>query len=156
MIELRLMTESGFEKYRAESLLSYADNKKKAENLTDTQAKQVAEDSFNTLLPIGIETPDHFLFDVVEQGSGDVVGTLWFAKKSDKAQAYAWVYDIVLKESARGKGYGQKTMELLEVEAQKRGLSAISLHVFGFNEVAQNLYRKLGFKPTNIVMAKDL
>jgi hypothetical protein len=47
-------------------------------------------------------------------------------------------------------------MLLIEDEARSRGLSQISLTVFGGNDVARSLYRSLSYAETAVFMAKDL
>jgi ribosomal protein S18 acetylase RimI-like enzyme len=42
------------------------------------------------------------------------------------------------------------------VVARRMGAETIRLHVFGHNTAARPLYVKLGYEPTNIVMAKPL
>jgi ribosomal protein S18 acetylase RimI-like enzyme len=43
-----------------------------------------------------------------------------------------------------------------EEEARRRGLSSISLNVFGGNEAARTLYRSLGYEELAVLMRKDL
>lgn len=45
---------------------------------------------------------------------------------------------------------------LTEQEAKNLGLKEIGLHVFGFNAPAIALYESLGYKTTDLVMAKTL
>jgi len=49
-----------------------------------------------------------------------------------------------------------RALQALEVEASLLGLAGAALQVFGYNEGAIALYRKLGFEPTNINMYKAL
>jgi len=59
-------------------------------------------------------------------------------------------------KSFRGKGLGRQIVLLAEKEALARGLNRIGLHVFGFNETANGLYRALGYITTDLVMEKML
>jgi ribosomal protein S18 acetylase RimI-like enzyme len=67
-----------------------------------------------------------------------------------------FIYDIVIEEHLRGKGYGRAALLLLEDVARALGKRRISLHVFAHNDRARRLYEELGYRPTNIVMAKEL
>lgn len=149
------MSDDEFAAYLEIALPEYASEKKKGESLTDEQALKVATDSYNQLLPDGVRSTDQHLFSIIEIKSQKVIGTLWFALKTQPRE-YAWVYDIVLNPEARGQGYGSQTMLLLEAEVKKLGINSIGLHVFGHNQIATSLYEKVGFRTTNRVMVKDL
>jgi ribosomal protein S18 acetylase RimI-like enzyme len=66
------------------------------------------------------------------------------------------VYDVHLRENARGRGYGRAAMLLAEDEARRRGCPRLSLNVFGRNEVARGLYRSLGYEENAVAMSKSL
>ncbi len=154
MIELRPMQQDEFEEYILTSVPDYARDKMKSEGLSESAAMQLALDSYQKLLPLGVSTPDHFLFTVIEKTSSEQVGILWFHKRKDGKRAF--VYDIALNESSRGKGYGKQTMTLLENEVRLLGIPEIGLHVFAHNKVARNLYEKLGYEPTDLTLVKSL
>lgn len=52
---------------------------------------------------------------------------------------------IVVSESARGTGLGRRLLENAEQQAKAAGAETITLHVFGNNERARAVYRKLGY-----------
>ena len=149
------MSQVEYGDYMRVALPDYAAEKQRGENLTPEQAMKVATDSFEKLLPNGIETPDHFLFTAIDEKQ-TAIGTLWFAKRVDGGKPYAWIFDIVLKPEVRGRGFGKPLMSLLETEVKKVGLSSIGLHVFAHNKVAAALYEKSGFNVTNKIMRKEL
>jgi ribosomal protein S18 acetylase RimI-like enzyme len=47
-------------------------------------------------------------------------------------------------------------MALAEVEARKRGATALGLNVFGYNQIARHLYESMGYTATAIRMKKNL
>jgi ribosomal protein S18 acetylase RimI-like enzyme len=47
-------------------------------------------------------------------------------------------------------------MELTHTWARNAGYRSISLHVFGGNHTAINLYRSLGYETTDLSMRRDL
>jgi ribosomal protein S18 acetylase RimI-like enzyme len=155
MLKLVPMSENQFAAYVQFSQPLYAAQKMKAEGLTQDEANKVAEDSYRTLLPKGIHTPDHFLFGIQNEADREV-GMLWLAQKKSGLGDYAYIYDIFLNPGVRGRGYGKAAMALVETEAKRRGLRAIMLHVFEHNEVARNLYEKVGYRTTNRWMTKNL
>lgn len=153
-IELRKMSPQEFDTYLSKSIPSYADDKMENEGLSAAEAKKIAEQSFNDLLPDGLLSPDQFLYSVYS--GNQQIGILWFAKKESHGKKFAWIYDIMIESEFRGRGHGKEIMIALESEVKRVGLNSISLHVFGKNSVAQSLYKKVGYAPTNIVMRKNL
>ena len=63
---------------------------------------------------------------------------------------------LVLSNSCFPDRYGKQAMTEIETIAKELSFSKIELHVFGHNKVAQNLYEKLDYEVTNIIMAKKL
>ena len=59
---------------------------------------------------------------------------------------YVGIFDIVVKESLRGKGYGRQIVETILSEAAKRGVKKSYLQVMLNNPVALDLYEKLGYR----------
>jgi ribosomal protein S18 acetylase RimI-like enzyme len=53
-----------------------------------------------------------------------------------------------VEKEYRGEGIGKEFLKTVISEAQKqiRGLRLIILNVYGENQMAQNLYQKIGFK----------
>jgi ribosomal protein S18 acetylase RimI-like enzyme len=151
-VELKPISPEEYSSWSKSAQATYALEKEKS-GLTKQAAEEEAEKAFRTMLSDGPNTPDNFVYSVVEIASAKVVGTLWWQKREKNT---AWVCDIILNEDARGKGYGRETMLLCQEAVKAQGIPTLGLHVFGHNEIAQNLYRSLGFSPTNIVMSKKL
>jgi ribosomal protein S18 acetylase RimI-like enzyme len=68
----------------------------------------------------------------------------------------AYVYDIRIGEPFRRRGYARAAFAEMERRVRAMGAASIGLHVFGHNQGAIQLYTKLGYVPTNVVMAKPL
>lgn len=85
-----------------------------------------------------------------------VVGYLWFSIRGAQENRKAFICDVIVEEAQRGRGFGRKAMLLAEQEVKSLGLNEIGLHVFGVNAPAIALYESLGYKTTNLVMAKTL
>ena len=58
---------------------------------------------------------------------------------------YVGLFDIVVKEEHRGKGYGREIVETILSKANKKGIKKAYLQVMLNNPIAINLYKKLGF-----------
>ena len=74
--------------------------------------------------------------------NGEIVGCGYGAIEHD----YVGIFDIVVKESQRGKGYGREIVETILAEAARRGVKDSYLQVMIKNSIAMRLYEKLGYK----------
>ena len=154
-LKIRPMTEPEYLAWREYSGKNYAAEKEK-EGLSPEDAKAEAEKSFARHLPQGKDTPDHYLYAMVSVDSGEQVGILWRGVQKHGSKNVAWIYDIEMQPSQRGKGFGRATMELAQADAKAKGYDRLGLHVFGHNKTARGLYESMGFETTNVVMYKDL
>jgi ribosomal protein S18 acetylase RimI-like enzyme len=109
-----------------------------------------------TLLPQGLETPDHFLFEVMADGAGPVVGFAWLTIERRLGAISAYIYNIEIKSEHRRHGHATQALQALESIAAAKGATSIGLNVFAHNTGAQALYRQLGYQPTNMNMRKPL
>jgi ribosomal protein S18 acetylase RimI-like enzyme len=67
-----------------------------------------------------------------------------------------FIFDLFVESEYRRRGVAERAMKLLEVEARRMKIGRLSLHVFGSNSPARTLYTKLGYKETDINMAKEI
>ena len=68
----------------------------------------------------------------------------------DRSSAYLW--DFAIFEQYRRGGYASEALRLLKEKVREQGLNPISLHVFGHNHPARELYEKSGYVVTNVNM----
>jgi ribosomal protein S18 acetylase RimI-like enzyme len=59
---------------------------------------------------------------------------------------YVGLFDIVVRENSRGNGYGKEIVETILSEAGKAGIKKSYLQVVNNNEIAKNLYKKIGYR----------
>ena len=94
-----------------------------------------------------------YFFDVL---SDDViVGTLWLADKKNEEEKDWYVYDIIVNEEFRGKGFGRLTMRAAEDFVKDQGGKRLGLNVFGPNTVARSLYESMDYQVMAVSMYKD-
>jgi ribosomal protein S18 acetylase RimI-like enzyme len=117
-------------------------------------ARRKAERDMRSVLPGGLETPDHAVF-VLESG-GERIGLLWVGTREVDERRILYVWDVEIDEAQRGRGFGRQAMLVAEELARSRGLDRIELNVFGGNAVARGLYGSLGYVERAVSMAKDL
>lgn len=150
MIEFREMTEKDFEAYAPYFVSDYAKDVEKEYRMSPKDALQFAEKTMNSYLTEGLSTPGHFLLNLRDRNTQ--VGVLWYFRTADSF----FIMDLSIYEPFRSKGYGTKTLEMLEKKAREKGKRKIELYVFCSNTKAMNLYKKLQFRPVRLYMEKML
>ena len=129
---------------------SYASDKVQAQQWGEEGALEQAQKDTNRFLSDGVNTPGHHLCHIVDGETR--VGSIWWTISERFGRKTAFIFDIVVHESHRRKGYATKTIEHLKEKVDLEGVEAISLHVFAFNSAAIALYKKLGFATTSMSM----
>jgi ribosomal protein S18 acetylase RimI-like enzyme len=140
-VRLVAMPEDRFAGWREESIEGYALDMETSTTLDHEQSVARSRAEFADLLPAGLATPDHHLFDV--RADEATVGTLWLARRSPRA---FFVYDVVIDAAARGRGLGRAAMDAAARWCRDRGADVLGLNVFGQNQVARRLYDSLGYR----------
>jgi ribosomal protein S18 acetylase RimI-like enzyme len=124
--------------------------------LTQDEAEEKAASDHTALFPGGRPQADQHMY-VVERDTGEPVGHVFWAKRSAPGSGpRAFLYQILISEPFRGRGHGREAMELLEGEVRAAGLPGVDLNVWGRNDLARSLYRKLGYEERAVFMSKDL
>lgn len=152
-VSLRPLEESEFEEYM--NLNRYAKNTAEAEGVSLEEGIKIVKKQNLRILPQGIQTPNQFMFVVVEKESQQTIGKLWFALQKIGEKESIYLYNIELKKEYQGHGYGKAVMGMLEKRAEELGVNDIRLHAFGSNERAWKLYKKIGYEFTNVRMKKE-
>jgi ribosomal protein S18 acetylase RimI-like enzyme len=153
--EIAPMSASEYEAWRTESIASYAEEKTKAGQFPAFRALELAEESFRSLLPLGLSTPNQFLFSAKINGTGASIGSLWLSVKPDPENS-AYIFDIVVSPDVRGQGFGRALLQKAEEFARAKGARTIGLNVFGHNHVARSLYESSGYLVGSLNMRKSL
>jgi ribosomal protein S18 acetylase RimI-like enzyme len=153
-IELRRMRADEFPGWKASSVESYSADMQENGGMPRAGADAKAISDFDRLLTQGVETPDHFLHVIEEDGS--VVGYLWLAPRDSPSERVLFVYEVRIAEEARGRGLGRAAMEFAERFTAEQGIGRIELNVMGGNDIARGLYRALGYDEVAVYMGKNL
>ena len=141
--------------YVEAAIISYAHDNVAAGRWLEAGALKRSRADFEKLLPQGLSTPNHFLYEIVADGSGPV-GFAWLSIERKHGAISAFIYDIEIIPEARRQGHATRALEALESSAAAAGATTIALNVFANNHGAQALYQKLGYAPTNFQMRKPL
>lgn len=150
------MTQPEFLAFVEAVVPAYAADKVASGQWREAEALARSRQELDELLPQGLATPGQHLYTLRDAASGDAVGRLWIAEQVRAGSKVAYVYDVEIAAAHRRKGHAMRAFEALEAEARALGFEGLALHVFGHNRGAQALYEKLGYRPTNIHMFKDI
>ena len=154
-IALEIITDDDFKNYLNFQIQEYAKEKIKSGNWSEKDALDLSRKSFLNFLPDGRDTKGHTIMTIVDSNSHEKVGVLW-VEWNNKEYNATYIWDIVIYENFRRKGYGSAALKHLENICKEKASSAICLHVFGHNRSAIAMYNSLGYYPTNVIMKKDL
>lgn len=152
-ILLKPMSKEEFTQYFENKVVRYAEVlSQNVHEEVNEQPISKAHRLLHNLLPKGIETPDHYLFHIVNDDQ--TIGYVWI--KVEKEKKSAFLYEIYLFEQFRGMGFGTKVMTTMEEWILQQGITYFKLHVFGSNTGARKLYEELGFEIAGINMIKTI
>jgi len=150
MIGLRPLREDEYADWDLAHQAQYALGLVQHAGLSRDEAEAKVARDIPALLPDGLATKDVRVWAV--EADGRRVGTVFVGVRNGEA----WLYDITIDESERGRGYGRGAMVALEAEARALGYERIALNVWGGNDVARGLYRSLGWAEDSVHMRKRL
>ncbi len=153
-VELVDLEEAPYRGYREHLVGDYAQDKVRAGVWSAAEAESRAAKEVDGLLPEGAATQDHYLYSVRDDAAE--VGILWFALRDGDVGRSVWIYDIIIHDQFRRRGYARRALQLVENKARELGAEKVELHVFGHNHGARALYEKMGYRVTSIVMAKPV
>ncbi len=154
--ELKPMSEETFAWYKEHSSPNYARDKVASGEWEEDDALKQARKMFDELLPQGLETPNNYLYEIVDEWDDVTVGMLWFKLEDRGGDRIAYVVDIFIKPEHQRKGHASRAFRSLESKVTDLGVSGVGLNVFGNNVQAHRLYERLGYEPLNIFMWKPL
>ena len=143
-VELVTMSGDEYDDFERELITSYADDMAASGMLTIEAARETSLRQTRELLPQGSSTPGLFVFSA--RVNGVRVGILWVGVTIDSDGPRSYVYNVEIDPDRRGEGLGRAVMLAAERHALEHGCRLIALNVFGFNDVARNLYVSLGYE----------
>ena len=150
MVRLETIQQKDFEGFLEREIRSYAEDHVRNGNWSAEGALERSRKEFEQLLPDGIHSKDQYLYSIIDDENK--IGVLWVQVKDQKA----FIYDFVIDESFRGKGFGKQALIAMDEKLKAMSVESVGLHVFGDNITAQELYKKMGFQITGIHMKKKL
>jgi GNAT superfamily N-acetyltransferase len=140
-VGLHPMSSEEFDEFHARMAVDYAAELASA-GMTQEAADARSREQLAQLIPAGIDSPGQQFFTARVDDAR--VGHLWL--NTDRPMAF--VYDIVVREDHRRRGYGAAIMNAGALWCREHGHFAVGLNVFAHNAGARALYDRLGYEVT--------
>ncbi len=156
MTVLAPMQPENYPPYLAAAIAGYAEDNVASGRWPEAGATERSQTEFAALLPLGLATPDNFLFEIRARDDGPVVGFIWLAIERRGAVVSGFIYDLGVSTEHRRQGHASGALTALESIARAQGATSLGLHVFAFNQGAQALYHQLGYTVASLNMRKSL
>lgn len=87
---------------------------------SEHQAETSAHQTMRKAFPEGKPTGSNSVFHVLDETLG-VVGYLWIGRDMSEDPSSWWIWDVLIEEKFRGRGFGKATMLLAEEHARSQG-----------------------------------
>ncbi len=99
-----------------------------------------------------VASPATVLFVARDIDSGEIVGSLTLALFRIPTGMRAWIEDVVVDETARGKGVARALNQAALDRARREGARTVDLTSRPSRDVANKLYKRIGFeqRETNV------
>jgi len=109
-VTLRQPNAEEYAQWSDAQLEAYVDELVASGSMSREAAEEKGRRDAAELLPEGLATPGQLIFRM--EADGQSVGWLWLALRNPRAEAgVGFVYDIVVDEALRGRGYGMRLRE---------------------------------------------
>ena len=154
MATLVPMLPEAFAAFAEAANASYAEDNVNIGRWPAGDALELARAEMAQLLPQGLSTPNHFIYEIRDVSGTTSVGALWFAAVGTGSARSAYVYNILVLPAFRRCGHARRAFAALEQIACALGLQSIRLNVFAHNPAAHALYRSLGFDVMSMNMRR--
>jgi GNAT superfamily N-acetyltransferase len=153
-VTLEPMSAERYVSWKAALIASYAEEKVRAGNWPEEGSLERSAAECAKELPDGLDSVGHDIF--IGTVDGQEIGFLWLFTNPELSPPETFIFDIEVDAEHQGKGYGRGLLEAGERWCIGRGVTAMKLHVFGFNTTAIKLYETSGYEITNLNMTKRL
>lgn len=150
-MKLTKMTQEEFELVKGKMIADYTKKKLSYGVWAEEEALELSKETFNTLLRDGVETENNYLYNVINE-NGDKVAYVWFAKPENEA----FIYNIDIFESYKGKVDSKDLYTLIEDVIFSMRATRISFHTFGYNKELIDRYKEYGFDIIDVTLSKKL
>tara|TARA_B110000238_G_C16113773_1_gene433898 strand:- start:411 stop:890 length:480 start_codon:yes stop_codon:yes gene_type:complete len=155
-VSLKAMNEKSFSDYRKLSIPAYAKDNVDSGRWQESESLERSTLDFDRLLPEGVVSKNHYLFNIIENESSKNVGYIWVKLEDNIRTKSAFIYDIEINKSFRRKGYAKSGLRCIEKVVAELGATSLGLHVFNHNSAALALYNSMGYQTLSHNMQKTI
>ena len=155
MVRLVPMNAAQYGQMRDRSLVAYAEDMVRIGVWSQIEAMDRSKKDFEKLLPDGLQTRDQYLFAIMAD-DGSEVGAVWYGIRPSPRGPAGFIWWLEIFEAFRRKGHAGAALLELEKDAVSKGATYLGLNVFGHDQPAVALYRKLGYEATSFNMEKRI
>ena len=149
---LRPLPASGFPAWLEGAIARLADYLQASGRAAAAQALDQSRRTHGELLPLGLHSPGHQLFEILDP-DGQAVGQAWLHLGPT---GRAHLYDLFIEPLRRREGHARRALQALLAEAARQGAGHLGLNVLAANEAALSLYRQLGFQVHSLQLSCPL
>lgn len=105
-----------------------------------------------------LSCPGNVFFVARDENSSARLGMLWFGPRHNalSGEHEGWIYSVCVAPQHRSCGVGKKLIAHAEDYARSQGFEIIGLSVASHNGVARELYERLEYSQSNVLMRKNL
>ncbi len=127
--------------------VTYAEEKSRAGIWMPAEALDRSRAEIRSLVGEEPEAKGHRFFKGMDP-AGRRVGSIWVGPPPGRAgdERARWLFDIVVEEDLRGRGYGKALLRATEDLLRWEGREELALNVFAYNEIAISLYTSSGYE----------
>jgi GNAT superfamily N-acetyltransferase len=153
--KLAPMSEEDFQRFLNKSMQEYAYNQTVVGNWLPQNAVAFAREEQSQMLPDGLNTPNAFLSNVMDEND-QKIGMMWFFLDEDRPQKTVVLLDFFLFPAFRGKGFEADVLKTFEEGIKSIGVKRIELQVFGHKTDEVQMYMDNAYKQTMVLFGKNL
>lgn len=150
------MNEEAFSKYLQRAIPAYAQDNVDSGRWDESDALERSKNAHDDFLPDGVETEDHYLFNIQETDGDNEIGYIWVRVEENVRTTSAFIYDLEIYEAHRRRGYAKAALAEIETVVADLGATSLGLHVFHHNKAALALYNSVGFQTMSHNMQKAI
>lgn len=149
-MKLVKMSQDELNVIKGKMIADYAKDKIKLGIWGEDDALDLAKDTFNTILKKGIETENHYLYNIVDE-NGSNKAFVWLGISG----AEIFVYNLSFYDKEENE-FEKELLDLLYEKAKILGGNKISYHMFGYQKEAIEKLEENGFTVTDVTLSRKL
>lgn len=143
MLKLRQPNEEEFKYWFEKSSATQAEDRAFANNTEARDERRRLDQEVKSLLPKGQKTDMQFFY--VADNDQENIGFIWMGVLPGLSKNEIFLYDIIIRQEQRRKGYGRELLSLMESKVKDSGYQAVYLNVLQKNH-AKQLYLSMGYR----------